>query len=221
MRKPGETVRRNAICLVPMTMLCASLLHAQSAPATQHDPATPGLSTGAEIAVTYAAQCSIVTGLGNSFWLQGVAADASLPVYRMGSRELSLAVDLTFGHSGSTGGAGSPLDVVTTVAGPRFTWKASHVGKLQPAFFAEALFGVAHGFNSIFPEGSSAPGSANSFALIAGGGIGLPLTRWASVRLLQIDYVRSSLPNGGANVQNSFRIATGITLRFSDMHSRK
>jgi hypothetical protein len=57
--------------------------------------------------------------------------------------------------------------------------------------------------------------------LIAGGGIGLPLTRWAGVRLLQIDYVRSSLPNGGANVQNSFRIATGITLRFSDMHSRK
>jgi peptidoglycan-associated lipoprotein len=132
----------------------------------------------------------------------------------MGSRELSLAADLTFGHSGSTGGAGLSLDVLTTVAGPRFTWKSSKVGKLQPAFFGDALFGVAHGFNSIFPEGSSAPTSASSFALMTGGGIDLPLNHWAGLRLLEADYVRSSLPNGAANVQNSFRIATGVTLRF-------
>lgn len=199
-------VLRGAILWGAMTLLATSRLAAQTAPVP---------TDGAEIAVTYAAQRSIVTGPGNGFWLQGVAADASVPVYR----GLSLAANFTFGHSGNTGGAGSPLDVVTTVAGPRFTWKSA--SKLRPAVFAEGLFGVAHGFNSIFPEGASAPSSASSFALMTGGGVDLPVGRWAGIRLLQVDYVRSSLPNGGANVQNSFRIAAGFSLTLPEIHHKK
>ena len=199
-------MRRSAVLVVAMAMLAASTLAAQTAPAD-----------GVEIAVTYAGQRSIVTGPGNGFWLQGVAADASLPVYR----GFSLAANFTFGHSGDTGGAGSPLDVATTVAGPRFTGKAAHGRKLRPALFGEALFGVAHGFNSIFPEGSSTPSSASSFALMTGGGIDLPIGRWVSLRLIQADYLRSTLPNGGANVQNSLRIAAGVNLTMLGRNHRK
>jgi hypothetical protein len=207
MKKLRETMRRGMV-LVAMMMLAASTLCAQTAAAAAND--------GAEIAVTYAGQRSIVTGPGNGFWLQGVAADASQPVYR----GLALAGDFTFGHSGNTGGAGSALDVVTIVAGPRFTWKMP-AHKLRPALFGEALFGVAHGFNSIFPEGASTPSSASSFALMTGGGVDLPVSRWAGIRLLQVDYVRSTLPNGGANVQNSFRIAAGVNFTLPGIHHSK
>jgi peptidoglycan-associated lipoprotein len=212
MKKSVETMRRAAVPLVSMTMLAASLLAAQTKQVAGPQPAG-----GAEFAVTYAAQRSIVTGPGNGFWLQGAAADASVPVYR----DLSLAASLTFGHSGNTGGAGSSLDVVTMVAGPRFTWQMRPtVSKPRASLFAEGLFGVAHGFNSIFPEGSTLASSASSFALMTGGGIDVPLSRWVGVRLLQVDYIRTSLPNGDANVQNSFRVAAGIRLSLSGLHHR-
>jgi peptidoglycan-associated lipoprotein len=210
MKQSVETMRRAAVLLVSMKMVAASILAAQNTPAALPQPAG-----GAEFAVTYAAQRSIVTGPGNGFWLQGAGADASVPVYR----NLSLAASLTFGHSGNTGGAGSSLDVVTMVAGPRFTWQMRPtVSKPRPSLFAEGLFGVAHGFNSIFPEGSTLATSASSFALMTGGGIDVPLSHWAGIRLLQLDYVRTSLPNGAANVQNSFRVAAGIRLSLPGLH---
>jgi hypothetical protein len=129
MKKSVETMRRAAVLLVSMKMVAASMLAAQNTPAALPQPAG-----GPEFAVTYAAQRSIVTGPGIGFWLQGAAADASVPVYR----SLSLTASLTFGHSGNTGGAGSSLDVVTMVAGPRFTWRMRPtVSKPRPSLFAE------------------------------------------------------------------------------------
>jgi peptidoglycan-associated lipoprotein len=56
--------------------------------------------------------------------------------------------------------------------------------------------------------------SASSLALQAGGGMDLGLKRHVSLRLLQVDWLRTQLPNGGTNVQNHFRISTGVELHF-------
>ncbi len=63
--------------------------------------------------------------------------------------------------------------------------------------------------------------SANSFAVQAGGGVNLYLTRSFGIRLLQADYVRTTLPNAAANTQNDLRLAFGITYHCSlPRHSR-
>ena len=49
----------------------------------------------------------------------------------------------------------------------------------------------------------------------------LYLTRSFGVRLLQADYVRTTLPNAAANTQNDLRLAFGITYHCSlPRHSR-
>ena len=53
--------------------------------------------------------------------------------------------------------------------------------------------------------------SAGSFALEAGGGLNLLLSKSFGVRLLEANYVRTSLPNNFSNSQNDMRLAFGMT----------
>ena len=46
-----------------------------------------------------------------------------------------------------------------------------------------------------------------------GGGLDVTLSRGFGVRALQVDYIRTSLPNNTSNIQNDLRIAFGITYR--------
>src|SRR5262249_45029141 len=81
--------------------------------------------------------------------------------------------------------------------------------------FIEALFGIAHGFDSFFPASSGVESSANSFSFQVGGGINMSLTKHLGLRALEADYVRTALPNGADNTQNDLRLAFGITYRLS------
>jgi hypothetical protein len=56
--------------------------------------------------------------------------------------------------------------------------------------------------------------SAGSFALEAGGGLNLLFSKSLGVRLLEADYVRTSLPNNASNTQNDLRLAVGMTWHF-------
>jgi opacity protein-like surface antigen len=86
--------------------------------------------------------------------------------------------------------------------------------KAQP--FAQALFGLAHGSGSEFPHsGNGLTTSANSFAFDLGAGADFPVNKRLSVRILQLDYLRTALPNNSNNWQNNLRISAGLTLRFS------
>ncbi len=55
--------------------------------------------------------------------------------------------------------------------------------------------------------------SANSFAFTAGGGLDYAVSRHFAVRVVQIDYLKTYLPNNATNEQNNLRIGAGIVFR--------
>jgi hypothetical protein len=101
------------------------------------------------------------------------------------------------------------------MAGPRYTYvaRAGHApaADRKVQLFGQGLFGGVHAFDAVFPSNSSVKSNALSFALQAGGGLNLMLTKSIGIRLVEAEFVRTTLPNGGSNVQNDLRLAAGTT----------
>jgi hypothetical protein len=99
------------------------------------------------------------------------------------------------GHYGSPGGVGT--SVYTYLFGPQ----VSLPSRVSP--FAHVLLGGAH---------ISAAGFGNSsFSMAIGGGIDTKLIKGIRWRIIQGDYLMTSL---GSHTQNNGRLSTGIVLRF-------
>jgi opacity protein-like surface antigen len=79
--------------------------------------------------------------------------------------------------------------------------------------FGQSLYGGVHATNGAFPAGSALRNTANAFALSAGGGVDFGVNKRFAVRLVQIDYQYTHLPNLTTNDQNHFRIGAGVVLR--------
>lgn len=165
------------------------------------------------INLRYSAQLSNASaGNCGCFSLQGGAVDA---YWRFSSGigawdEIGVAIDIGSEHTSNVNGAPYGLTLTTVTAGPRVRWP---LGRVSP--FAQGLIGFAHGSGSAFPSDNTLASSANSFALDLGGGADLSVDRRLSVRLPQVDYLRTSLPNNSSNWQNNLRVAAGITIQFS------
>jgi len=170
----------------------------------------PPVST--EVGVTFAAERAYVApGSCNCFWLKGGGADMSVTFWK----GLGIAAALTGDHA-SNAQPGVDVNKIAYLSGPRYTytvWANATGAHAKHSFhiFGEGLFGGVHAFNSAFPSVSGLKASANSFALQAGGGINLPLSRGIGVRLLELHYVRTALPNNFSDVQNDFRVGAGVT----------
>jgi hypothetical protein len=76
------------------------------------------------------------------------------------------------------------------------------------------LLGFAHGSGSQFPQNNSLVATANSPAFDVGAGADYSVSKRVSMRFLQVDYMRTGLPNNVNNWQNNLRIGAGITLHF-------
>jgi outer membrane immunogenic protein len=119
-------------------------------------------------------------------------------------------VDLTGERSGSINRGPEGLSLISYTGGPRFTYPVHR----HYAPFAQALFGGVHGFDSSFPVASRIPPGANSFAMLAGGGLDIRLQSHLAVRPIQADYFLTHLSNGLNNRQNSLRLSAGVVLHF-------
>ena len=139
------------------------------------------------------------------FSLQGGRADGS---YRVFGR-FSVAGEISGAHASNITGSGVDLSLLTYMAGPRYSLQLKH--GLKP--FAQFLIGGVHGFDSTFPHPGGAVSSANSFAFTTGGGLDYGLSRHIGVRVVQIDYLKTYLPNNANDEQNSLRIGAGIVFR--------
>ena len=103
-----------------------------------------------------------------------------------------------------------PLSLVTVTFGPRYRWHANHALSV----YGEALVGQANGFRSVFPGISGATNASNSLAMQFGGGIDLRVKQHFAIRALDAAYVRTELPNGTDNIQNTLRLGAGLVFRF-------
>jgi len=165
-----------------------------------------------DIAVTYSLERAKVAATAcTCFWLQGGSVDAAVTLFH----GLGAAVNMTGEHKSNIT-PGVDLDKFAFMAGPRYTVKADRwSGRVLPrhetSVFAEALFGGMRGFNSVFPTSSGVVSSASSFSLQLGGGLNIGIARGFGVRALEVDYIRTALPNNGTNTQHDLRLAFGLT----------
>ena len=160
------------------------------------------------IAITYAASDSQHLD-GTNFWPQGGALSLNARFYK----GFGLAASGTGFHNNGDS-THAPLDLVTIAFGPSYT---VHAGK-RTSIFGEALLGEAHAFHTLVSTGSGplpslvygTTDSANALALQTGGGVDFHLSHHLALRALQVDYLRTQIPNGSSNLQNNLRVAAGI-----------
>lgn len=151
-------------------------------------------------------------------------------------------VDLGAVNRGTLGGYSIDTTVANFVAGPRFTFH-NH-SRFIP--FAQALFGGAYGTTStevtlpftpstppvfcptcvVTPQqtGTALPVSARlvasdaHFAMLAGGGLDIKISKHMSFRPIEADYYLTRMPevlnNGNRANQHNFRYSAGFNFRF-------
>ena len=163
----------------------------------------------------------IAPGNCDCFWFKGGGTDLSLPIWK----GLGFAVALSGDHSSNVT-PGIDVNKISYLFGPRYTFLPSALNQhFEPLHrtqaFGEALFGAVHAFNGSFPTAMGLTASADSFAMQLGGGIQIPLARGFSVRLVEADYVRTSLPNNISNVQNDLRLGFGLSYHLSSLPHRR
>ena len=197
---------RGRVLLVGACMLAGATAWAQQ----RYSGSSPAI-VSTDLAVTYATErAELAPGNCGCSWLQGGGADAAV-TFRRG---LGIAASLTGDHA-SNFAPGVDVNKIAFMAGPRYTYTAwaghaatTDVRRLQ--LYGQGLFGGVHAFNGVFPASSGTTSSAGSFALQVGGGMNLFFSKSFGVRLLEVDYVRTTLPNSASNTQNDLRLACGV-----------
>ena len=172
-------------------------------------PMTAPSKVSVDVAATFAVERAQVVPSQCCFWFKGGGIDAGFTFWK----GLGLAAALTGDHASNVE-RGVDVNKISYLAGPRYTftaWKAGAADPRRLQIFAQGLFGGAHGFDGIYPAMPAATSTANSFAIQAGGGLNLYLTKSFGIRLIEADYVRDAFPNAAANVQNDMRLSFGIT----------
>jgi outer membrane immunogenic protein len=148
---------------------------------------------------------------GSNFWLYGGSGEVAVRFHY----NLGLVVNAT-GVSSSGSATSQSFSKIMTTAGPRYRLPLKH---MRSQLFVEGLFGGVHGFDSVFPSANGPLPSANAFAMQLGGGYDLSLNRTWSLRVIDIHYLRTDLPNGATNQQHDLLIGAGIVWRPIDHSS--
>jgi len=206
-----KLIRASTLLAVVMTVLCSAQAQKKSTLA-----AGEFRVSSVDVAVTYDLERAKIVGTTCvCFWMNGAGAEAAVNF----QHGLSVVGSFYGDHNGDIM-SGVGLSKLEYLAGPRYTIASTRftgrvVKNHESSAFAEFLAGASHGYESIFPTASGSTSSATSFAMQAGGGLNVDLGDGFGLRAIEVDYLRTTLPNGSANSQNDLRIAFGITYRFA------
>jgi outer membrane immunogenic protein len=167
-----------------------------------------------DITATYTAEHAKISPSGDCgcFWMQGGSGEANIYVYR----GLSVAAELTGSRVGNVT-PGVDISQIAVMGGPRYTFGTSRWtdrifgSQHRTSFFGEALFGGVHAFDGVYPSSTGLKTTASAFSMQVGGGFNIRLARNFGLRAFEVDYVRTSLPNGTTDSQHDLRLAAGIS----------
>jgi hypothetical protein len=149
------------------------------------------------------------------FYLRGASVDLGYSLWR------------GFGISGSgIGLAGTNLngniDIhhVQFLIGPRYTYNLGHITPTawnrKGGIFVEGKIGYTFATAGQYPVNGVLEDHASALTYAGGGGINLHIYHRFDLRLIEADYVRTQLPNGSDNVQNTLRLASGINFHIGN-----
>jgi hypothetical protein len=197
-------------------VLFAGLLATASSGQAQSEPGRAPASI--DLALTYNTEhAQLAPGTCGCFWLQGGGADAAFTLWK----GFGIAAGVT-GEMVSNYTPGVDFSKVSYVAGPRYTytvWKGGPtLRRPRLQILGDGLFGAVHALSGAFPTAAGTNTTANSFALQTGGALNWFFSKSFSVRLLEVDYVRTQLPNGYAGTQNDLRLAFGVSYHATSVH---
>jgi outer membrane immunogenic protein len=194
------------------TFVLLLAIAAASTSSAQTAPPAPEKPLRSELAIDYSyARSNEPPGGCTCFNLNGFSATYAWPVK---PGHFALAGDITVVHTGSIGASADSLTLSTFTAGLRYLAPV-HGSRLQP--FGQVLAGLVHS-SGTGVEGSN-PGSANAGAAFAsnlGGGLDLNASRHFAIRLIEADYLLTTVDNSSNNHQNILRISAGVVLRFGN-----
>jgi outer membrane immunogenic protein len=174
-------------------LLCGVMLLSAVAASAQDAPKV-------EVFAGYSYLHTSLSGTGVTASLNGGSASVS---YNPNSW-LGIVGDFGGYHGGGDEfGDGVNGVVYTYLFGPKATF---HVGRITP--FIHTLFGGAHA------SAGSRYGSENAFAMASGGGIDWNATEHLGIRVVEADYLLTTLDDGGNNRQNNVRLSAGFTFRW-------
>jgi len=183
-----------------MIMAGSGMLAAQKG--SEGLPSVPKL----EVAITYNPMLAgVITS--HSFWMNGATIQWEGRFYK----GLGVVTDISGLANGNANSSGVGLDLVTETFGPRYTITPSHQKKYE--FYGQALLGNTNGFNSIFPHVYGYTSSAQSIAVVAGGGMNIRQSPRLAWRLFEADWLRTQVPNATTNAQNDLRLGFGVVYR--------
>jgi len=192
-----------SLALVLAAMLCAQG-SAQQAVGTTTNTTVPAFT----VAITgNAVGSSLITTHG--FWMEGGTVEICGSLHN----GLGDTASISGYHAGDSG-HGVPVNLIVATFGPRYSF-VTHIYHHPMILFAQALVGEAFGFGGLYPTPSGPTPSADSLAFQPGGGADMPLTPHISLRVLQVDYLYTRLPNSSLNYQNNLRVGVGIVFRKS------
>ena len=172
--------------------------------AAQVEPAAESRALHLNVAATYDS-ARFIEIKGNSFWVQG----GNIQVQARLGDHIGLVADARGLHTSDINSSGVGLDMITTTAGPRYTFKRGKV-----SLFGQALAGRAMAFNGLFPHSPAMVTSANSLALLGGGGAEMMLSRRVALRVFEANWMYTHLPNGASNEQSTLLLSAGIAYWF-------
>jgi outer membrane immunogenic protein len=113
-------------------------------------------------------------------------------------------------YAGNVNATGADLTLYSYLFGPRYTLGES--SRFRP--FGQMLIGGAHATGTFQPSASGGSGSSNAFAMVAGGGLDVGVTRHFALRAIEADYYMTRFQNGANGHQNNLRISAGLILTF-------
>jgi hypothetical protein len=166
----------------------------------------------AEVSLAYSpTEVNAGPGQCGCFFMNGASAEGNFRTYRA----FTTVVDVTAAHTGQIHNTGQPFSMIMVTAGTRLNYRIGGDRFYYFKPFVQGLVGMAHGFDSAFPDkaGFIQP-TANSFALLVGIGLDYKYRRHLSFRAIQADYGFTRLPNNAGNDQNLLRISSGITFHY-------
>ncbi|WP_254063760.1 outer membrane beta-barrel protein [Granulicella sp. S190] len=142
------------------------------------------------------------TGACGCFNLQGARGELAYQIFP----EWSAVFEVGGGRAANINGQGLDLSLITYLGGLRYSHSLGH--RVRP--FGQFLAGRVHGFDSLFPASQGTFSSSNSFAFSAGGGLDYRVSKHVGIRIFQVDYLRTNLPNNENSNQNSLRVGAGL-----------
>jgi hypothetical protein len=145
------------------------------------------------------------------------------PYFYLRGATVEFAYDFWKGVGVSVGGTGlaatnlrGAIDIhqVSFLFGPRYTYNIGHISPTtwnrKGSVFVEGKFGYTFATAGQYPTHGVLTSNGSSIDEELGGGLNLHVYHRFDLRVIEADFVRTQLPNGVANTQNNFRIATGI-----------